>query len=155
MPSDRWWRRARQAGKTAGLTSMLEALANEGFDVTVNPVVGGTGIIATRAESGGGVIASGFPASWGAGGSGGGGLFSSTDASGHYDGPPIGSISNPGWEPDTRAFAAHVCLNCGQEDVMEVVLVDVEDQTREVAVKRVCESCTTDRIDVYRFDHYE
>lgn len=62
------------------------------------------------------------------------------------------------WNRDrSPALLCHgdTCGACGREGLASVVTIELEADNYEVAVKRLCDSCDAERIDVYRFHHYE
>ena len=48
-----------------------------------------------------------------------------------------------------------LCGDCGRENEAEVVFMEMEDNQWEITVKRLCNSCSHERLDIYRFHHYE
>lgn len=70
-----------------------------------------------------------------------------------------GNIVNPGFEVEwpeasAAAYRGSNCGSCGRDE-MERVFDEYDDDGYELTVKMVCSSCSAERLDVYRFHHYE
>lgn len=81
-----------------------------------------------------------------------------------------GNIVNPGFNPvfenpwaaagvdwPEASAAPYRGVNCGAcgRDEMERVFDEYDDDGYELTVKMACNSCSAERLDVYRFHHYE
>lgn len=70
-----------------------------------------------------------------------------------------GNIVNPGFEAEwpeasAAAYRGSNCGSCGRDE-MERVFDEYDDDGYELTVKMACNSCSAERLDVYRFHHYE
>lgn len=90
---------------------------------------------------------------------GGGGGFASVGIGGNDGGWVVsdgGSIDldPPHWGSAAVRFLGNTCGSCGRDE-MEIVESEFDDGGWEITNKLLCNSCSHERLDVFRFHHYE